>query len=737
MSRIHRYCLRLLALSVCYCAAATVMAQTNVVPPASPPVTAPEAVPAQMLERVEVAGSVDDRKASIPVMTVVSREELARFGDNSVTDVLRRVPGITVTGAQGKQGEIRMRGLGSGYVQILVNGEAMPQGFAIETISPAQIERIEIARSATVDVSAQSIAGTINIILKQTPRQDHREFNVSAANYAGNGQYSADGQFSDRDGSISYSLGGGISREHNIWPSTISQEATDAAGNLTLARLTKKREYGTETKASLTPKLAWELGPNDKLSVNGFVQFWRFDGGTLDRRVTTVGAPPTYSANDLTLAIESATARGRLEWSRTFDNEADINISFGLNYYRGSSSAFFLGYDESSALVMDENVRSTVEDKGYVAAGKYRLPYRKGHAAAIGWDAERSERGEDRIQRQTSPTGRPTLDLDEAYLATLTRIAFYIQDEWEVDKSLSVYAGVRWEGLQTRTSGAAMSTVSNRSGVVSPVLQGVWKLPGSREGQFRMGLSRTYRAPKTRDLTPRRYVANDNSPTTPDIQGNPDLRPELAWGLDLAYEHYLAQKAGMLSIGLNARRIRDVILDRLSLVNGAWVSTKANNGTARAYGIEAEGKLQPKEIWPAAPDVELRMNATRNWSVVEAVPGPNNRLNSQVPFSANLGLDWRAGAFPLTIGANLGFSGISRTRISETQTTTAGTKRTLDLYALWRYTSDARLRFSLSNLLHPTNTTSSFYADAEGSFRQVANERTYTVVKVTAEFKLK
>jgi outer membrane receptor for ferrienterochelin and colicins len=237
MPRIHHYCLRLLAFSVCCCAAAIVMAQTNVVPPrgpASPPVTAPEAVPAQILERVEVAGSVDDRKASIPSMTVVSRKELTRLGDNSVADVLRRVPGIKVTEAQGKQGEIRMRGPGSGYAQILVNGEAMPQGFAIETISPAQIERIEITRSATVDVSAQSIAGTINIILKQTPRQDHREFNVSAANYAGNGKYSAAGQFSDRDGSISYSLGGGISREHNIWPSTISQEATDAAGNLTL-----------------------------------------------------------------------------------------------------------------------------------------------------------------------------------------------------------------------------------------------------------------------------------------------------------------------------------------------------------------------------------------------------------------------------------------------------------------------------------------------------------------------
>lgn len=716
------------------CAASTVMAQSSVVPPASASPAASDAAQAQQLERVEISGTADGRRDSIPAMTVVSRKDIERYGDTSVGDVLRRVPGITVSGAQGKQGEIRLRGLGSGYTQILVNGEPMPLGFAIESLSPAQIERIEISRIGTVDVSAQAIAGTINIILKQTPRQRHREVKASAGGYGGNGLYSVDSQFSDVDGPLSYSLVGTISRDQNVWPSSISQQGTDAIGNQTLVRLTQKREYGTESKVSLTPKLAWELGSsNGKLSVDGLLRYDRFDGGTTDHRVTTVGVSPEYSANDLTLSIENVIARGGFAWSRTFDNEADISVRFGLNYFRRSSRALFLGYDEQPVLVMDEKVRSTTEDKGYTAAGKYRLPYSKGHAVAIGWDAERSERGEDRIQRQISPTGRPTSDLDEEYLATVTRVAFYGQDEWEVDKAFSFYGGIRWEGLLTRTSGFAMSTVANRSGVLSPVLQGVWKLTESGERQVRLGLSRTFRAPQTRDLTPRRYVANDNTPTSPDLQGNPDLRPELAWGLDLAYEQYFAQAAGMLSVSLNARHIKDVILDRVSLVNGTWVSTKANNGAARAYGIELEGKLQLKKTWPAAPDIELRMNAARNWSMVEAVSGPNNRLSSQVPASANVGLDWRLGAVPLTIGGSFGFEDAARTRISNTQTTTTASKRTLDLYSLWNYTRETRFRFSLSNVLHPTYNTSSTYEDASGNFAQVVGERTYTVFRASVE----
>ncbi|MFA9347892.1 TonB-dependent receptor plug domain-containing protein, partial [Escherichia coli] len=87
----------------------------------------------------------------------------------NVLDVLKRVPGITVnTGANGRGGEIRMRGLGAGYTQILVNGERAPAGFSIDSLAPDSIERIEVLRAASAEFSTQSVAGTINIILKRS-----------------------------------------------------------------------------------------------------------------------------------------------------------------------------------------------------------------------------------------------------------------------------------------------------------------------------------------------------------------------------------------------------------------------------------------------------------------------------------------------------------------------------------------------------------------------------------------
>ena len=60
-----------------------------------------------------------------------------------------------------------MRGLGSGYTQILLDGERVPPGFSLDSITPEQVERIEILRAPTAETGARAIAGTINIITRE------------------------------------------------------------------------------------------------------------------------------------------------------------------------------------------------------------------------------------------------------------------------------------------------------------------------------------------------------------------------------------------------------------------------------------------------------------------------------------------------------------------------------------------------------------------------------------------
>ena len=70
--------------------------------------------------RVEVIGSssdTDQRRASTAAKIIIGKEDIERFGDSSVSEVLKRLPGVTTGGRPGRGGDVRMRGMGGGYTQ--------------------------------------------------------------------------------------------------------------------------------------------------------------------------------------------------------------------------------------------------------------------------------------------------------------------------------------------------------------------------------------------------------------------------------------------------------------------------------------------------------------------------------------------------------------------------------------------------------------------------------------------
>src|SRR5690349_20152204 len=79
------------------------------------------------VQQVNVSGAraedTEARRISTASKIVVGREELDRNGDNSLGEVLKRLPGVTMSGPPGSGGSAQMRGLGNGYTQMLLNGE--------------------------------------------------------------------------------------------------------------------------------------------------------------------------------------------------------------------------------------------------------------------------------------------------------------------------------------------------------------------------------------------------------------------------------------------------------------------------------------------------------------------------------------------------------------------------------------------------------------------------------------
>lgn len=230
--------------------------------------------PAAKGEQIEVLSSADqDRQSSTDSRQVVTRQDLLKFGDTTVAGALSRVLGVSVVTTPGQSADVRIRGLGSGYTQITINGDPAPQGFSLDSLSPAQVERIEVIRSPRADTSSQAIGGVINIVLRKpsAAKKDARELRVNARTTGGDASGGASGQFSSRHEQLAYAITGStdFADTTNRWT-----DLTDEKQNSTplFARLSQVIAQNKVQTFALAPKASLDLSANTKFQFDALAQ---------------------------------------------------------------------------------------------------------------------------------------------------------------------------------------------------------------------------------------------------------------------------------------------------------------------------------------------------------------------------------------------------------------------------------------------------------------------------------
>lgn len=677
------------------------------------------------VERVEVRGpgQLEARRNDTAGKIVVGREELGQYGDAALSDVLKRQPGLTVSG-----NEVRMRGLGSGYTQILINGDPAPPGFAIDALSPEQVERVEIMRTTTAASSAQAVAGAINIVLRKTGTRAGRNLKLAGDYKQGRLNPTGTLEWASRRAGTAVSMAATVSRNVER-RDLVTDEAESSFGTADSLRTIRTQDHFEQNKITLTPRVDATLDNGDTLGWQSLLDASRTRARGDMVETTLLGAPTDSPEAHWHIGPRAWLLKNDGSWSHRLRSGGKLTVKAGIVATGRSAFYVFDGALPDGTPTLVRNVTSSSSDRTGTSSGKLLVPLLAGHSLSVGWDGSYTRRRETRLQQDTHPVD---YTLDQDYSAVVRRMALFAQDEWEPTPRLQAYLGMRWEGLDTATTGRDLPRVHNKSGVFSPVAQMLWKLPGSERDQLRVAMSRTYKAPLTGDLVPRRYtVNNDNGPTNPHVQGNPGLRPELAWGLDAALESYFG-KDGMVSLGVYGRRIRDVMLEQLWTEHGEWVSTQANAGSATARGVEFELRLPLPASRPGMPDFDVRANATRNWSRVDSLPGPYNRLAAQLPFSANLGIDMRASS-RLSAGLNLNYVGARSAAVSRQLWNYSGPTRIIDAYAAFKTGGQAQVRLSLSNLLHQPRGSTGLYDDGSRSVARRTATRSVAGLRVQLE----
>jgi outer membrane receptor protein involved in Fe transport len=656
---------------------------------------------------------------------VVTHEELVKYGDQSALDALKRLPGVTVSGDS-----VRMRGLGNGYTQVLVNGERPPAGFSLETLSPESIEKIEVIRAATAEYSTQSIAGTVNVILRKAAAKNSGEVKLSEGGSPGRRAPGLDLGLSGKKERFSYTLGASLAHNDASSSSSEVNSAYAPGGTPTELRATNSQYHSYATRLNANSRLNWALGQGDSLAWQTFLNASRFHGGEDSRTVTIAGPEYPYPSLLGRFDGDSASLGSDVTLSKRLANGARVDTKIGLNGSHIHRGLRRWGL-EGAALVLDRNFVSDIHDNGLTTTGKYVVPLIAEHAFVFGWDAGYGQYRQQDVHVDQALRSAPPVNANEGFDATVSRLALYAQDEWEIRSGWSAYLGARWEGLHAGTTGNDFAPTSARYSVFSPLMQTVWKIPGTKSDQLRLALTRTYRAPPLSRLVQSHFYTSFNTEVSPDFVGNPRLRPELATGLDAAYEHYF-DGGGLFSLSATSREIRDAIRNTVTFDGTRWVSAPANQGRAHVRGVALETKLPLKSFGSSWP-VELRANVSRNWSSLDAVPGPGNWLDGQPRWSANLGADYTGAAF--SAGASFSFVSGGWTRTSVPESAYAGVTRDLEAYVLYKFDARHQVRFTASNLLATDRLNASRYADARGEQNSATTAPTWRAWRIQYEHK--
>lgn len=688
--------------------------------------------PAADLGQIEIRSNRNNdtevRRESTAAKIVIGREEIEKQGDATLGEVLKRLPGVTVQGAPGRGGAIRMRGLGGGYTQILLDGERVPPGFSIDSLTPEQVEKIEILRAPTAETGARAIAGTINIVLREGQKANPDDLKITRSHEHGEGSTMVNWVHNLKTEPLAgtFTLSG-----MDTYRPGESSTVTDSSH--TSDRVRENTSLGHRQAIHANARLQWKGEQGRSLTLTPFLMASNWDNQA-NTRVTTLESP--FVSDSVQSQTHSRFSMGRLngQWAQRLSADDRLELRFGLGESRydyrmdQTGATGVLGGSGQPLLRNGFETQNFVDSSGSLN-GKWTRALDNGHQIVTGLELEQVRRDEKGNEASLEEGGNLN--------AKTRRWAAYTQDEFKINANWSAYAGLRYETLQTE--GTVNDVLKrNESAVWTPLLHAVWKPDAQKRDQVRMSLTRSYKTPTLYNLVAR-YVPSlgENTWTQPDRTGNPDLKPELATGIDVAFERYLDQ-GGVLSANVFHRNITQLIryTTTYNEATQRYISSPANVGDAYTQGLELEAKFRLNQWIADALPLDVRANTSFFHSRVKDVPGPNNRLDQQPGMTANLGADYRLRGMPLTLGGNLNWNPDYSTQRTEQQLSYQGIKRVVDVYGLWRFSAATALRLTVSNLLPRDYLTATTFAN--GSFRETAQttDRNWRNVQLRLEMKI-
>lgn len=429
---------------------------------------------------VVTAAGYEQEVASAPAsVSVISREEIESQSYTDLTDALRNVPGVVVTGGGAGDGgvDISLRGMPANYTLLLVDGkrissrESRPNGnagYETDWLPPLDaIEQIEVVRGPMSTLyGSDAIGGVINIITRKVRSE-----------WSGSIQQDVTFQENDDSGDYkqtSFNIAGPLIENYlgiQIYGRNYSRDEDNILNG-----------YEDKDLNSLSTKLTFTPNSNHDFTLE--------TGQTNQRRVSLMGkSAPT----------EDCGHNGCSD-SNTKTVEDHFAISHTGRWDIGTTETF-IQREKTDNQGRDISITNTSAKTSFV------MPF-DSQTFTVGANFEHAE-----LNDQDSNT------ISDRTQIKSTQTAIFVEDEWYATDELSI------------TGGARLDHDENFGDHISPRLYGVWQM--SSDWILKGGVSGGFRSPTLREIT------SDWGQTSRggNIYGNPDLKPETSISKEISLNY--------------------------------------------------------------------------------------------------------------------------------------------------------------------------------------------------------
>jgi outer membrane receptor for ferrienterochelin and colicins len=606
-----------------------------------------------------VTGTRNDAPLSdVPVATeVIGREELEASGADNVAEALETHAGIEVESGLAGQ-VIVVQGLDPKYTLVLIDGERVigriGGGLDLSRIPISDVERIEIVKGpASALYGSDALGGVVNIIT----RRGKKKFEAEAlSSYGSFGELESRARVADGWGPLRMAVSGGYTQGdgYDLNPET---PATSAAA------------YDSQ-HANL--ELGWRPS-SPSWRVDSSLRWMERDSRAVDESFS--GA--IFDRRNLTETIDATLAP---EWKPTLATRLRLSSHFG--YFRDQ-----FVHDQR----LSDEQDSYQDTRERLFESSLQFDWLLGdHLATAGADG------------MFEHLRTPRLNTS---LATRTRGAVFVQDEWRIVREPALVA----------VPALRIDQDSNFGTHVTPHLS--MRFDPAANVVLRASVGAGYRAPDFKEM----YIHFENLGVGYLVDGNPDLQPETSRSVTLGSEWKPHERVS-LSAGLYRHDLDDVILAGV-----VHEGTNSEDPTKYTYINVAEATSQGAELsLRVTPLQSLRLEASYAYNDAHDDDGVRKQLQGRPRHRATFSALFKPTSLKLELSARGSVVGRRRyddyDAMGQPFDIYAPRYTEIDVRAAYRFLSRIAVFAGVDNALDSGNSDFSsvppraFYAGASGTY---------------------